>query len=278
MTRWIILLVLMPWPAIAGAWTERSGHAQIITTFTSSNAEMSFDGRGRATIPTAFNKMSAETLAEYGLTGAITLLFTPTIVTADVTTSGAKAEHSNSVSYEGGGRILLFGSGGKLSVQATYKTAGAFAMSVSADHEAGQQIDVRVLYGTNYKLFGDDGFLDIEAGERFIGRPRPDETPIDLTAGLWLLPHTMIMAQSFNIISGNATAPYTRYRTHKMELSIVQKLTDRWSLQSSAFFSPAGPERARREGLRRRPLGPALEAPPPGDPIPRSPGRSVSPV
>jgi protein XagA len=240
MKRWIALVLLVPCSATAGAWTNHGGHAQVITTLTSSNAELSFGNHGRATIPIAFNKMSAETLIEYGLTGAITLILKPTIVSADVATPGAKAEHANSVSFEAGGRILLFGRGSKLSVQATYKTAGAFDMSVSAGHAAGRQIDVRFLYGTNYKLFGDDGFVDIEAGVRFIGLPRPDETPVDLTAGLWVMPHTMIMAQSFNIISGGATAPYTRYRTHKVEFSVVQKLNDRWSLQSSAFFSPAG--------------------------------------
>ncbi|HEV2653250.1 MAG TPA: hypothetical protein VGU69_18445 [Rhizomicrobium sp.] len=249
MRRYIIILLFMPWAATAGAWTEHNGHAQIITTFTSSNAEMSFDAKGHATIPTAFNKMSAETLAEYGLSGSITLLFAPTLVMADIATPGARAEHSNSVSYEGGGRVLLFGRAGKLSMQATYKSAGAFAMSVSADHESGQQIDVRLLYGTNYKLLDDDGFVDIEAGERFIGRPRPDETLVDLTAGLWLMPRTMIMAQSFNIISGNAIAPYTPYRTHKLEFSLVQRLTDRWSLQSSTFFSPAGRNALDEKGM-----------------------------
>lgn len=249
MMRWSIILFVIPWPALAGAWTEHRGHGQLIAAFTSSHATTSFDSSGHATIPTAFNKMSAQIYTEYGLNSAITLLFTPTFVIADVATSGGRAEHSNSVSFEGGGRLLLYGRAGQFSVQATYKSAGAFAMSVSADHEAGRQIDARLLYGTNYRLFRSDGFVDIEAGERFIGRPRPDETLLDITAGLWVMPHTMIMAQSFNIVSGNAIAPYTRYRTHKLEFSVVQKLTSRWSLQSSTFISPAGQNALDEEGV-----------------------------
>jgi hypothetical protein len=57
------------------------------------------------------------------------------------------------------------------------------------------------------------------------------------------------MAQSFNIISGSAIAPYTSYRTHKLEFSVVEKLNDRWSLQSSAFFSPAGQNALDEKGM-----------------------------
>ncbi len=55
------------------------------------------------------------------------------------------------------------------------------------------------------------------------------------------MPDTLVMVQSFNIVSGgDAIAPYTYYRTHKFELSVVEKLTDVWSLQSGAFISPGG--------------------------------------
>ena len=248
MIRWAFLLFI-PWPALAGAWTQHEGHTQIITTGMSSNANGSFDDKGRLTIPTAFNKTSAESFAEYGVTDWLTLLLAPTFVTANVTTPHVKPEHSHTFSYEAGGRFLLLDSIGILSVQASYKSAGAFAMSVSADHDAGEQIDIRLLYGTNYKLFGDDGFIDIQAGERFIGKPRPNETPVDLTIGLWVMPGTMVMLQNFNIVSGKAGAPYTSYRTHKLEFSIVQKLTEHWSLQSSAFLSPAGQNALDEQGM-----------------------------
>ncbi len=247
--RWSIVLLFITWPAMAGAWTEHRGHVQFIASFTSSTASLSFDKNGHPTIPAAFKKMSTEIYTEYGLNSAVTLLFTPTFVIADFATSGGRIKHSNSVSLEGGGRLLLYGRAGQLSVQATYKTAGAFAMSVSADHEAGRQIDTRLLYGTNFRLLRSDWFVDLEAGERFIDRPRPDEAVLDITAGLWVTPRTMIMAQSFNIVSGDATAPYSRYRTHKLEFSVVQKLTHRWSLQSSAFFSPAGQNALDESGM-----------------------------
>src|SRR6185437_13550221 len=88
---------------------------------------------------------------------------------------------------------------------------------------------------------GRNGFFDIQAAQRWIASPRPNETPIDLTAGLWLNKRWMVMLQSFNIVSaGDAKPPYTYYRSRKLELSLVQKLSRHWALQVGAFYSPAG--------------------------------------
>jgi hypothetical protein len=59
----------------------------------------------------------------------------------------------------------------------------------------------------------------------------------------------MIMAQSFNVISGGARAPFTDYRSHKAALSLVQKLSQHWSLQVGGFLSPAGQNALAEKGL-----------------------------
>ncbi len=177
MRRWVCSLVflMVATQAHAGAWTLHADHSQIITTFTTSSANESFGNAGRADQPTRFSKTFMQASLEFGLTSNITLLLAPSYVIADVATPTTSPLHANNTSFEGGARVLLFGHDGKLAVQATYKTAGAFDLSVSANHESGSQIDLRVLYGTNFKLFGDNGFFDVEAGERFINHPRPNE-------------------------------------------------------------------------------------------------------
>jgi hypothetical protein len=115
MIRWLAFFLLVSWPASGGAWTERAGHVQVITTLTSSNATSSFDEAEAATIPSAFNKTTVETVVEYGLTGAVTLLFKPAFVNAYVATPGTRPDHSTSFSLEGGARVLLFGGAGKTS-------------------------------------------------------------------------------------------------------------------------------------------------------------------
>src|SRR5258707_4484722 len=196
-----VLLALIG-PARGGAWTLERGHWQVLAATIESGAGMSFDDQGRARIPTSFNKLFIQNTFEYGLTGGLTLFATPNYVMAHVATPTVALTRANNTSFEGGARLLLFGLAGKLSLQASYKTAGAFDLSVSANRASGRQIEVRLLYGTGFKLLGLDGFADIEVAQRWIARPRPNETPIDLTAGLWLTSRTMAMAQSFNIVSG----------------------------------------------------------------------------
>ena len=236
--------------ASAGAWTLPRGHWQVFTATTQSQASTSFDAHGRASVPTTFSKLLFQNCLEYGLTNAITLFVTPAYVMARVQTPTVPLTVANNTSFEAGARAMLFARHGKLSLQASYKTAGAFDFSVSAGRASGRQIELRLLYGTSFKLFGRDGFADIQLAQRWIAHPRPNETPLDITAGLWLSKNTMLMAQSFNIVSaGDAVAPYTYYRTHKLELSIVNKLSRHWSLQFGAFYSPAGQNALVEKGI-----------------------------
>ncbi|HEY4941962.1 MAG TPA: hypothetical protein VII56_11105 [Rhizomicrobium sp.] len=227
--------------ANAGAWTLPHGHWQVFTAVTQSQAGRSFDAAGRPSVPTTFTKLLLQNTFEYGLTSAITLFATPAYVMAKVQTPTVPLTIARDASFEAGARLMLFAHLGKLALQTSYKTAGAFDLSVSAGRASGRQIELRLLYGTNFKLFGHDGFADLQIAQRWIAHPRPNETPLDLTAGLWLTRDTMVMAQSFNIVSaGDAAAPYTYYRSHKLELSVVEKLSRHWSLQVGAFYSPAG--------------------------------------
>ncbi len=236
--------------AQAGAWTLQRGHWQIFTDTIESEASRSFGSDGRASVPTTYNKLLVQNYFEYGLTNAITLFATPVYVIAKVETPTVPLTVAHNTSIEGGARLLLYAGHGRLSLEGSYKTAGAFDLSVSAHNDSGRQIELRLLYGTSFELFGRDGFVDIQAAERWIPRPRPDETPVDITAGLWLTPDTMVLAQSFNIVSGgDSIPPYTYYRTHKLELSLVEKVSRHWSLQFGAFYSPAGQNALVERGL-----------------------------
>jgi hypothetical protein len=137
-----------------------------------------------------------------------------------------------------------------LSLEVTARTAGAFNFAYSANaNAAGRDAGFRLLYGSGFKLWNRDGFLNVEAGYRWVSPPRPDQYPIDLTAGLWLDKRSMVMLQSFNLISGPATPPYVYFRSHKLELSGVVRLTRRLSLQLGAFLSPAGQNALEERGL-----------------------------
>jgi len=229
-------------PALGGAWTMTRGHWQSFSAATSSQASRSFASDGSASIPTKFSKTLLQNTFEYGPTSYLTLFATPAYVIANVETPTVPLTHVQNTSVEAGARVMLSAHRfGKLSIQGSYKTAGSFDLSVSAHHDSGRQIEVRLLYGTSFRFIGLDGFFDFQIAQRWISHPRPNETPVDITAGLWLTHNTMVMAQSFNVVSaGDALPPYGFYRTHKLEFSVVQRLSRHWSLQSGVFFSPAG--------------------------------------
>jgi hypothetical protein len=238
----ILLWALSTADAHAGAWTLRAGHWQNFSAATASQADQSFAANGSASIPTKYNKTLIQNTFEYGLTNYLTLFATPAYASANVATPTASLTHAENTSIEAGMRLMLFAHGlGKLSLQASYKTAGSFDLSVSANHDSGRQIEARLLYGAGFDIFGRDAFLDFEIAQRWISAPRPNETPVDITAGVWITPGTMLMAQSFNIISaGDSRPPYSHYRIHKLEFSVVEQLSRHWFLQSGLFYSPAG--------------------------------------
>ncbi len=123
----------------------------------------------------------------------------------------------------------------------TAKSAGAFNTTVSAGGSPGRQIELRFLYGTNFVLFGHDGFFDAEIAQRWIAGSRADEVPIDLTLGLRISKRTRVLVQSFNIVAeGNARPPFGFYRSHKLSLSLVTDVRPGLSVESGAYFSPAG--------------------------------------
>ncbi len=236
--------------AWAGAWTLDHGQAQVISGATFSKASRRFDGTGKPSQQVTFDKLLVQNSFEYGLTNAVTLFVAPEYVMAQSAGEGQTTIHARSAAVEAGIRILLLTRIGMFSIQGSGKSAGAFDMSVSAYKASGSQLELRLLYGRNYKLLGLDGFADLQVAERWIRRPRPNEVAIDATLGLWLTPMTLAMFKSYNIVSGGGVqAPYTFYRMHKLELSVVRRITKRWSFQIGAFTAPLGQNIVAEQGI-----------------------------
>lgn len=226
--------------AWAGAWTLPAGDTQIISGAIYSTAAETFDDSGGAT-PTYFRKLLLQSYAEHGLMDDLTLVLAPEYAIATETTPKGTLVHASDFAVKGGLRYLLTDSIGIVSAQASYKTAGAFDMSVSANHDSGSEIEFRLLYGKNFTVFGREAYVDAEIAERWIAGARPNETPIDLTLGLHWSDKLTFMAQSFNIIAGgDSRLPYRYYRSHKVEFATLQRLWKGVYLESGAYFSPIG--------------------------------------
>jgi hypothetical protein len=226
--------------AHAGAWTLPAGDTQIISGAILSSAIESFDDAG-GTVPTYYRKLLLQSYAEHGIADNLTLLLAPEYAIATEGGPDRATIHADDFAFKAGLRYLLTDSFGVLSAQGSYKTAGAFDMSVSANRDSGSETELRLLYGLNFKLFHKDAYFDAEIAQRWISGARPDEVPIDLTLGLHWSEKFTFMLQNFNIVaSGNGDPPYRYYRSHKLELAILQRLWKGVYLESGAYFSPVG--------------------------------------
>lgn len=246
--KWLLAcLLLLPFKARGAAWTEGAGQWQVIGSAISSNAQHGYDAQGRAVTPKQFQRLLLQTDMAYGWNDAVTLLLRTETAYARIRDDGGPLVKAVDNAFEAGARYRLVQGVGLLadddvlSLEATARTAGAFNFAVSSNAAAaGQDGGIRLLYGAGFRAFDRDGFVNAEVGYRWVSHPRPDQTPLDITAGLWLSPDWMVMAQSFNLISGPARPPYQQFRIHKIQFSAVWKFSPNFSLQSGAFFSPAG--------------------------------------
>lgn len=245
MTRALLCFLLLPGVAQAAAWTVPKGRWQSFTSVIYSDASRSFDAQGNANWPETFRRILLTTDTEYGLTSRATLFVRTESAYVHVQDAVTPSTTAYDNAVEGGARWRIrrgvLAKYDVLSLEVSGRKAGAFNFAYSADaHAGGEDAGFRLLYGRGFKLGNRNGFLDIQAGYRFLSPPRPDQTVIDLTAGLWLDRRWMLMAQSFNLVSSAATPPYRFFRMHKMEVSVVYRIKRGWALQAGGFLSPTG--------------------------------------
>jgi len=252
MTRALLaFFLLLPLPAFAGAWTMPEGEGQIITGAIASAADRSFGN----TDSIRFRRILAQTYTEYGWKDGITLVAATENASVDVTQNGTPF-HAQDNAFAAGIRwradaLLGIGDWGVFSVEAGLRLAGAFNFAISANRDTGGQGgQLRFLYGNNFRLWDRDGFVSVELGEEFFTGERPNETPLDLTAGLWLGADHLLLAQSFNLYAGaGRIAAYPAFNSHKLELSWVYRWSPKMLFQLGAFVSPAGNNALVEQGL-----------------------------
>ncbi len=244
------LMLVVPDAAWAGAWTEPEGRSQILVGVTYSHAGAGFDDHGNPDAPVTYEKALVQIDAEYGWNDWLTLLLSPEYAHARLIKPQEAPQLGNAFGLAGGVRVRLRKDVGIVSAQLTLKAAGAFDTSVSAGGAVGRQIELRLLYGTGFSLFGRHGFFDAEIAQRWIAGARADEVPIDLTLGLRVTKRARLLLQSFNTIAqGNASHPYGYYRVHKISLSVVTDIRPGICLESGAYMAVAGQNALAEKGF-----------------------------
>ncbi len=241
------LVVALPacalWPdsARAGAWTQKEsqGSAFLQTTATWSSAAFAADG----SLFTArtYDKVSTQLFLEYGASDWLTLLAAPELLTIKTgpATFGAlemPAARYSGFGYQEIGARFRFGEGAGwiVSAQAVLRIPGARPSEGPATVGYGDaEVDLRLMAGLSFALFGYPAFLDIEAAQRLREGAPPDEIRIDATLGVRVAPDWLLLLQSFNVISeGAGQGPDFdfSYAYYKVQVGGMYDVTPRLSL------------------------------------------------
>jgi hypothetical protein len=238
-------------PARAGAWTPDQGHGEVIVTTFFEQASESYNQAGRLTPTALYRSAQGTAYVAYGVTDWLAAIVRPGVQSSSL---GPPANQS----YTGLGDSEIAAQARVwrddstvISVLAGVRapeTGGAANRSLSGPNQP--QYDARLMLGHNIAIGGLSGFVDFSAGYRLVGGTAPNEGHFDATLGLYVTPRLLVLAQSFNTISGPSNNPATpQWAQAKAQFSLVYSLSEQWRVQGGGFFTLAGENAYRENGL-----------------------------
>jgi len=245
-----LALALAPAPAAAGAWTPEAGHGEVIVTTLFDQSNNGFNQAGQFAPTPRYRSWQASIYLDYGLADWLAATIKPS-----VQTSTLGAPENQKFTGLGDSEIGVRGRVWKsddsvISVQAQAKIPGSGgATNASLTGSKNVDFDVRMLGGKNFALGGLRGFVDLSLGYRMRGGSPPNEGRADLSLGVYLRDDLMLLAQSFNVVSGPSDSPsYPRWAQSKAQVSLVFAFNDAWRAQIGGFGTLAGVNAYREYG------------------------------
>lgn len=246
-----VAAALRPSLAQAGAFNRASGEGLAIYASGFSQFGHFVDGRGRERRQPQATKFESSVLVEYGLAEWLTALVKPGFVILRDSASFAPA-------ISGGGALGLQVQAWKqdgiaVALQASARFArGDTGLAGTGEERAG--LELRALAGGNVAVGRARIYVEGQAAYR-VRRGEADEVLLDATLILPLSEKTDLLAQVFSRFR-HAMPQQPREAAHKAGLTLMRRLSDRWSL-SAGLFTTLHVRNARREhgatlGLHRR--------------------------
>jgi hypothetical protein len=237
-------------PVCAGAWTPEEGHGEIVVTTLFDQANVAFDQAGRFTPTPQYRSLQASAFVDYGVTDWLAALLKPSLQSSSLGAPDNQRFTGLGDSEIGLQARLWRDDSAVLSeaVQARLPTsAGAANSWLPGTPHA--DFDFRLLLGKNVSVGPLPGFIEIQAACRLRGGPAPDEARADLTFGVYVTPRLMVLAQSFNIVSGPSDRlDFPRWSQSKAQFSLVYSLNKDWRAQAGGFTTLAGTSAYRENG------------------------------
>ena len=202
-------LSLYPAEARAGAWTQKESEGSAFLQATATWSDHAFDGASSLFAAQTYDKVTTQLFLEYGAADWLTLLVAPEIVSISV---GAPTDQSYfGPGYTDVGMRMRLGQGSApgldfvVSTQVVLRVPGAKPSEGEAViGYVNGELDLRLLAGVSFDLWGYASFLDLEVAQRQRYGAPPNEFRFDATLGVRVAPQWLALIQSFNVISEGA--------------------------------------------------------------------------
>lgn len=243
-------IAAMPLPAQAGAWMLAPGEGQAIVTGTFTKGSRYVDALGRSLPVADYEKFELTSLVEYGLTERFTVFVKPSYNRVEIGPPD-QAGYSGPGQSEIGARRRLPPSGPwvrSAQISAFFPGTAGRTDPAKAGNTDGA-VDLRLLTGRGFDLFGWSSFVDAQGAARISLGDDPHEIRLDFTLGTRPHPRLLLLAQSFSTLGGGWALGVADAHSHKLQKSLVFDLTDDWSVQLGAVATVAGRETLRERGL-----------------------------
>ena len=245
-----VSLASPPPTALAGAFLLPEGQGQLIAGVGYTEGSRRFEPSGQVVAAPTVRKLDAGGYLEYGLTSWLSLIAAPTL--AHETGVPATNTITGSDSSAFGARLqLLGGAGSVLAVQALVQPpigAGGTAAQLAEGGARSLAVDLRVLGGHAFTLFGLAAFADVEPGVRLYADPLPNEARLDLAFGVRPLARLLVLVQDFSVLAPRAGPLVSSTSYSKGQASLVYDFSTRWSGQVGVVRTIAGRNALRETG------------------------------
>ena len=224
------LTLLAPSRAGAGAWTQEEGHGQVILQGSAVHSGSEFGPSSDLYDSRPYDKLEATLVFEYGASDWLTLIVAPQLLAVDLG-APAPSSYAGAGYTDAGARVRIYNENNVVvSAQVVGRLPGTGnSQSAAAVGYEDPELDLRLLAGWSFPLFGKAAFLDVEAAQRLRFGDPPDEFHLDVTLGVRVADRWQVLFQSFNVISeGAGEGPYfgTSYEYYKLQLGAAYDLTE----------------------------------------------------
>lgn len=230
-----LLVLLGPSSALAGAWTYEEGHGQVIVQASAVASDHEFGPSHELLASRPFEKAEVTLVFEYGATDWLTLIAAPQFLAIQLG-DPFPSSYAGPGYTDLGARMRLYQNDGMVvSAQAVARLPGTGnSPSAAAVGYEDAELDLRVLFGASFVVFGKSAFIDVEAAQRQRFGPPPDEFHLDATFGVNVSERWQLLLQSFNVISeGAGEGPYfgASYEYYKLQAGAAYAWTQAITLQ-----------------------------------------------